>query len=101
MEITGMADTVRFLVHEMLSIYGIRFTDENSRNLAIESWAKQFEAARPEGGALKEAIALLESCRQCDLVYDYKYAGGAGDDGRTVAEVVDAFLARHQPQGER
>lgn len=35
------------IVAEMLSIYGAKFTDENSRRAAIESWSRQFAACIP------------------------------------------------------
>ena len=32
----------RAVIAEMLKVYGIPFTDDNSRELAIESWEQQF-----------------------------------------------------------
>lgn len=33
------------LVSTMLALYGVRFTDALSREVAIDSWCRQFEAA--------------------------------------------------------
>lgn len=54
------------------------------------------------------AIELLEICRMCDLIYHMHYHHGYGigqtvagvpiKDDTTVADVVDAFLAKHKPK---
>lgn len=67
------------------------------RALSAEKRAESAEAA------LKEAVELLEVCRVCDLIYDYKDATGTrayndSASGHTVAEKVDAFLAKHGAQ---
>lgn len=43
----GETKHVSAIVSEMLGIYGVRFTDENSRQVAIDSWTQQLVHAAP------------------------------------------------------
>jgi hypothetical protein len=65
--------------------------------------------AMKEISPLVQAIELLQMCRSCDLIYGAHDHGGIGigqklagvvvKDDTTIADVVDAFLAKHKPGG--
>lgn len=50
-------ETVEFLVGEMLTIYGAKFTDAGSRQHAIDTWARQFRSALSEKTETDEEFA--------------------------------------------
>lgn len=45
-DMVGHDPTVKELVHDLLTIYNIRFDDATSRAVAIETWTKQFLEAK-------------------------------------------------------
>ena len=63
-----MTDKIEKIVAEMLRIYGIPFTDPNSRQIAIESWARQFDAS------IASETAKPDGCEKCGHEGDGHYS---------------------------
>ena len=52
------------IVREMLTIYGVKFTDTNSRDVAVDAWSRQLKAAISNGPSERDAV-LEEAAKVC------------------------------------